>query len=224
MRRLFPAAAVAALLAAAPARAGFMAATVVDTNGLIGQQGTIGWGFTPTADLTVTALGVFDYHADGLKTAHQVAIWDAASRAVVAAATVPVGTAGTLADGFRYEAAAGSLQAGRLYVIGALFPADPTTSPDADEMAQYGSSTIAIDGHIALEDPGRGRVAFGGGALALPPLDVLPPAFGANFQFDLAAAPSAAPAPPAVVLLGSGALTLCGYGWRRRKAAAAAAV
>ncbi|HEY1377304.1 MAG TPA: PEP-CTERM sorting domain-containing protein [Gemmataceae bacterium] len=42
------------------------------------------------------------------------------------------------------------------------------------------------------------------------------------FAADLAggAQPAAVPAPAAAALLGMGVVSLCGYGWRRRKAAA----
>ncbi len=219
MRRLLPAAAFALLLAAAPARAGLVAASVGPVNGLIGQEGTIGWGFTPTADITVTALGVFDWEDNGLRTTHPIAIWEAGG-AMVVSATVQAGIGSALTDGFRYEAvAATTLQAGHDYVIGALYRADP--SGEKDEMVQDGITTVTTDGHITLDSTTQGR--FSSFLVLFRPDDVspLPPAFGANFQFDQGAATTAVPAPPAAALLGIGVLSLCGYGWRRRKAAVA---
>jgi len=105
----------------------------VYTSGAIDR--TIGWEFVANAALQVTALGVFDLELSfapqgGLASAKTVALWDA-SQALLAQATVPAGTGGTLCqDGYRYVAIPPvTLAAGQTYVVGAFWP---TTSPTAD--------------------------------------------------------------------------------------------
>src|SRR5688500_14478018 len=54
------------------------------------------------ADVSVTELGFFDDGRDGLGEAHEVAIYDVATRKEIVRASVPAGTAATLEGDFRF--------------------------------------------------------------------------------------------------------------------------
>ena len=64
---------------------------------------TLGDVFTPSTDITVSSLGVFDYRDNGLGEAHMVGIFDN-SGALLASTLVSAGTANPLEDHFRYAA------------------------------------------------------------------------------------------------------------------------
>jgi hypothetical protein len=85
---------IASSIAVDPGSGGF-------ENASYGANVTIGWGFTLTTSLTVTDLGYFDGGDPGLVDLHPVAIWDTAGN-LLASATVPSGTGGTLVSGFRF--------------------------------------------------------------------------------------------------------------------------
>lgn len=99
------------------------------------------FGYFFTADTTselVTALGVWDEGGDGLGSSHAVGLWDE-NKNLLASATVPSGTAGTLDNGFRYTPIAGVvLDPGKTYVLGAFYSPNNT-----DPIAQV---TIATPG------------------------------------------------------------------------------
>jgi hypothetical protein len=63
---------------------------------------TVGWTFTVTQTVQVDALGYFDHNANGLASAHAVAIWDSTGANQLVSATVPNGVAGTLDNSFRF--------------------------------------------------------------------------------------------------------------------------
>ena len=142
---------------------------------------TVGFQFRVESDITVTALGAFDYLGDGFVTPHSVGIWTLAGGAPIATATVPSGAAGSLVGQFRYVSISGiSLSANTEYIIGASdfygtvndIYAGPVPVP-----AFSTSSEVTFLGHRgAGEAPG----------LVFPTVhfDALSPTtFGANFQF-----------------------------------------
>ena len=67
-----------------------------------GTQGTFGlatgWAFTPTTDLLVTALGIYDLESDGLADRHEVGIFTSAGAAVIST-FVGAGTSAPLTPG-----------------------------------------------------------------------------------------------------------------------------
>ncbi|KAA3659703.1 MAG: DUF11 domain-containing protein, partial [Calditrichaeota bacterium] len=91
---------------------------------------TFGWSFTVgAAEITVSALGIYDSGEDGLFTAHEVGIWTSAG-VLVASAPIPSGTSATLISGCRYvDITPVILQAGQTYVIGAYYPPVYQTDP-----------------------------------------------------------------------------------------------
>lgn len=81
---------------------------------------TIGWEFTISASITVTALGVWDENGDGLGEDHQVGIW--ASTGGVPLVSTTVTTTDPLIDGFRYNTITDYQLEPGTYVVGAYMP------------------------------------------------------------------------------------------------------
>lgn len=83
---------------------------------------TVGMELTPTADISVTSLGVFDGGVDGagLQTDHDVGLWDDSGTLL---ASVTVTNSDTLTNDFRYAAISPViLTAGQKYYLGAYYP------------------------------------------------------------------------------------------------------
>lgn len=69
--------------------------------------GSVGWQFDVTSEVSVDALGLFDWGQDGFATSQQVAIWDDTGSTIFAQATITSTSAfqGAVVQGgrFRYE-------------------------------------------------------------------------------------------------------------------------
>jgi hypothetical protein len=112
-----------------------------------GSDETLGYAFTLSHAVTVTALGVFDLNNDGLNTSHTVTIWTSTGTQVVQA-TVPAGTVGTLIDGFRYVSIFSSTLAAGNYTIAGFYSAASdeqisNTSITSASGVSYGGSRSA---------------------------------------------------------------------------------
>lgn len=93
---------------------------------------TVGWGFIPLTNLSVTALGYFDSTpSDDLFMEHPVGIWDSLGTQIVGGT---VGANDLLASGFRYTSVAFpvTLYAGQLYLIGAWAKIEFSTNAGTD--------------------------------------------------------------------------------------------
>jgi hypothetical protein len=166
---------------------------------------TLGYQFRVKSDITVTALGAFDYLGDGFVTPHIVGIWTLAGGAPIATATVPSGAAGSLVGQFRYVNTSGiPLSANTEYIIG------------ASEF--YGTVNDIYAGSVPVTVfSTSSEVTFMGsrGAGEAPGLvfpivhfePLSPTTFGANFQFETI------PEPSTWALLGCG-LVLFGFARR----------
>ena len=151
---------------------------------------TLGFQFRVESDITITALGTFDYLGDGLVMPHHVGVWALGGGTPLARATVPAGSGGSLSGQFRYVNVAGiSLSAGTEYVIGAS--------------DFYGSINDLYAGSVpvsAFSTPSAVTFLGARGAGEAPGLvfpavhfDALSPTtFGANFQFVTVPEPSTA--------------------------------
>jgi hypothetical protein len=92
------------------------------------NTGVFGTGFTPQADISVTALGWFDdtyVSEDGLAAAHQVGIFEIATEDLIVSAIVPAGTGTLKIDHFRFIPIAPiELSAGTEYVVAGVATVD----------------------------------------------------------------------------------------------------
>ena len=105
------------------------------TPGFSAGNNTLGYSFTVrSSPLQVSALGLWDYGADGLLNAHEVGLWDM-SGTLLASVRVPSGTAAFLAGEFRYAplTAPVVLDAAQSYVLGVRYPYDM----DPDELRDF---------------------------------------------------------------------------------------
>lgn len=231
----------AAVLSAHEARAGFVVAssgyiegttTVFNQNvsGQFAQFGqTVGSRFTVgPADLTVTALGEWDWQADGLPSPILVGLWDAGTGELLASVTVPAGTAGALRNtDFRFVdlAAPVVLQSGRTYTLADRWI--PGTGFQRQEDLQGVGNTPVISPDVTFQGSYNSPTAFD--ITITPFADQMPTRFlgattwrwiGPNIEYT--ANPLAVvPGPPALVLLMTGVLPLAGFRWLRRKLATA---
>jgi Domain of unknown function (DUF4082) len=119
---------------------------------------TLGFEFTPTATVTVNALGVLDGGLDGpgLQTAHDVGLYTDTGSLL---ATATVDNSGTLQNGFRFAAISPVvLNASQTYVLAAYYPAG-FAGDKLGATSYYSYPLIAFPG-VTL--------GAGGSALAFP--------------------------------------------------------
>ncbi len=150
---------------------------------------TLGFLFTPTVDLNVTALG--SYFPGGATTVHNAGIWDTAGNLIVGADVT-----GTGVEGFQFAAITPLiLFAGTQYVVGA--------NTLGDNYADIGA-TFTTGGFFSYD--GHVETICGTAAACFPGLNVITyfDDFGANFQY------APVPEPGSMVLLGSGLLGVAG--------------
>lgn len=197
---------LALLVSAAPA----LAATAVTnfTGGTLNNTSgqdlpfTVGWTFTPTANITVTRLGLWDVGGDGFADRHQIGIWSSAGTLLVGD-VIPAGTVATLDNGFRYIAIAGlNLTAGQTYTIGANMLESPTT-----DAYVFSPATVTTS---ALINFGQGVRSADDSGFAFPALTPNSGRFGPNFQFN------AVPEPASWALM-IGGFAMAGTALRRRR-------
>jgi hypothetical protein len=181
MRRLLCTALVGVLLLVGSAHATLAAPVTAVIPGGGGFQNhawnfdaTLGYEFSLSTTLDVSALGFFDADDDGLFDAHDVGIF-AADGTLLASATLPSGTGATLQDGFRFVSIPDLVLAPGIYRIGAQ---GNETSLDEFLLTQSGSTTI---GGLTL-----GAAFYGfGAALTFPTAQAdyaTEGFFGPNFQ------------------------------------------
>ncbi len=93
--------------------------TSLNNSFLDGGNRMIGWQFSVTENIDVSALGWFDWNEDGLNRSHEVGIWNISGSNLITSTTIPSGTVATLDSGFRYTSLTSSvtLQTGQTYII-----------------------------------------------------------------------------------------------------------
>ena len=116
-----------------------------------------GWGFTPSANLRLTGLGVYDIDRDGLNTDHQIGVFRASDGANLAVGSVQAGTGNTLiagtVGGSRMDSTVFDvgLSAGEQYYIVAAYVS--SLPPEPDDLV-FGASAVTFapefswDGYI----------------------------------------------------------------------------
>ena len=165
------------------------------------RNNNFGWRFMPTAAITVSALGYFDVSSlpggggAGLVQAHDVGIFRVADQSLVTQVTVQAGTAGSLAENYRYTPLASpvSLAAGETYLLAAyVLSGSPDALPGASNWAMGPAIEYANSPPPTPGNPLGGTSLYITNAHGNPPngLDYaglavtgLLPVFGANFRF-----------------------------------------
>jgi hypothetical protein len=174
----------------------------------------IGWQFSLSNPVTISALGYFDQASNGLLGPHRVGIFDNGGVLLIDG-TVPTGTAGTLVDGFRYTSALTGLTAlpAGTYVIGAQISAN---SPDPFALAVPAANVTTAPGVTYLQERELLTSSFVVPTVNIPGSER--GVFGPNFLIGSAAS-SAAPEPASLALLALSGLPVAGAVVRRRRAA-----
>ena len=165
------------------------------------RNNTFGWRFTPVTDIDVTALGYSDASSlpggtgAGLSQPHEVGIYRVSDQALIADATVPAGTGGTLGGNFRYVQlpSPARLTGGTTYLM-AGFGLSVTPDP-AVATAQWTMAAGILYANAptpTLANPTTGTSQYLVSAHGSPPAMLTYPAleqtailpvFAANFQF-----------------------------------------
>jgi hypothetical protein len=168
-----------------------------------------GFSFTANVDLLVTTLGVADCNGNGLNLATPVGLYRDADQSLLAGTDIAAGTAAELDGTLRFaDVAPVLLRAGMSYRILSFI------EHDIGEPALLASGIVApqitINGFLALQD--------GGFHPNLPDLRFIASPFccelfGPSFRFE--AAPTSAPEPSTLALVGFG---LFGMAVVRRRA------
>lgn len=160
--------------------------------------------FTANENMTVTAVGFYDYTHSGLLDSHDVGIFNS-SGTLLEDASVPSGTAGTLIGDFRYANLGTplNLSAGDTYTLAGLVLTD-------DDNAGYTSpGGVNVDPAISISSDPAVYVFAGGPTVAFPMFSGVSATFyvGPNFEFQ-AQTSSSTPdnASWAVVLIAAGFL------------------
>lgn len=154
----------------------------------------VGISFTVNESITVTDLGWYDNPLTdvGLEVSHDMAIYDATTRDMLASATVPSGTSGPVSENFYYVPVTPILlEPGNTYIV-----AGYTNAGDAPRNVTPGSSMFENSSLQTLAWVGEFTV----NELEFPDVSVSPDTrqMGPNFLF--------VPEPGALALLGLGGL------------------
>jgi hypothetical protein len=180
----------------APAAFAGTIAVTTTPGGVFSNTGTytLGWSFSVNSPISVTSLGAYDDGSDGLNVAHDVGLWDSVGN-LLASATVPAGTAGTLDSGYRFVSISPlGLNAGSTYYVAAVYFSndndgwlqDPLTVVTAPQITYLSRQYEFSSGSLVFPDlAGSGTTGY----------------FGGNFEFGGAAA---LPEPASMALLAGG--------------------
>lgn len=150
-------------------------------NAQVASDCTLGWSFTTTQPISISALGVWDWGDDGLNESHVIGIWDSTGSSLLCEGTVATGTNSPLDSGFRFTTVLTgqtTLDAGS-YILGAYChgaSAEPVISG-------ISAGTLTEGPEITF---GENRMLLGASMAA--PTSTLgsvydPGLFGPNFQY-----------------------------------------
>jgi hypothetical protein len=176
------------------------------TTGVVVDNLTLGWEFTPNISISVTHLGVYDHQSNGFTSGpYPVGIFSIATGSLITSVAT-VTSSSVLDNSFRYEPIAPvTLFAGQQYRIGAYY------NRLSDLI--YVSGSFFNDANITVFS--RPSVYQLGNFLTYPTIsDGFTGYFGPNFKFTSTA--SAAPEPGTLALIAIGGMGLA-FQLRRRK-------
>lgn len=188
-------------LVAIPASAQTTALTFTGSTTQNPVNSVFGWRFSLASPVTITALGIYDFGANGLTDSHPVSIWTTTGTQLLTT-TVASGTSAPLDSGFRFSSGvtvvSGSttLPAGT-YIVGAGYP---TGADLVVNNVTAGNMTTAT-GVTYLQNQ------LAGGVFAFPSETIAGQErgyFGANFQFTAVSSTAPEPATFALLALGIG--------------------
>ncbi|MCK9374677.1 MAG: PEP-CTERM sorting domain-containing protein [Syntrophobacterales bacterium] len=196
------------VLMAAPSLAGLAVDFTSPTPGNDFNNGlsNVGFQFTTSTSMLITALGYYDAGLDGLLESHAVGIFDANDpnnpdfpAAPLVSTTVPAGN-GNLNGFFQMSTltTAYNLAPGNYYLMGVTGAGDPALDPYT-----FDPNGFTVGAGITFV---AGAFASGGDLTFPAPVEGVNGYFGPNF----ATGTSPVPVPPTVLLLGSGLLGLVG--------------
>ncbi|MCX5806493.1 MAG: VPLPA-CTERM sorting domain-containing protein [Proteobacteria bacterium] len=178
---------------------------------------SMGWGFSPTDNMTVTALGTYD--VDGLAVSHAVGIYNSAGTLLVSGTVPAAFPKGTKQDPIGWWAWTNmvypqSQQGLHLYKDQTYYIMAATTG---DGWTNQPSQIQFDDGHITYQSYGYTvgtPLAFPESIVPFDPDNVFYGYFGGNFKFTLDPVNPPVPIPGAIWLLGPGLIGIAGL--RRR--------
>jgi hypothetical protein len=165
-------------------------------------KGTVGYRFTASTALTVSALGFFDDQEDGLLSSHEVGIFAATSQQLLGSATIAAGSSAYLQGGFRWVSISPFTLTPGDYVIAATLPGDPTSF---DPVNYAATDPVTIEGLI-LSSQSLTEVVDPV-SLVMPTVDE-----GVGYGFFGAGFATPVPTPGPLPLFGAAAA----FGWSRR--------
>jgi hypothetical protein len=179
-----------------------------NTDGQTGYNQNVGWGFTPSTNISVTSLGWFDGNSTvfgqnavgytpGLNSSHTVGLFTSSGQ-LLASVTIGPGTAdpiggtpltsmfGTHLGDFRYVGITPvSLVAGQTYIIAGNVPPGSTDPFAVVNNTPNGGSKVTTDPEITLTQGWMTKIGTTGASLLFPTIDpgYYITYFGPNFQF-----------------------------------------
>jgi len=147
---------------------------------------TLGYEFTPSVDLTVNSLGVFDGGSDGagLVVAHDVGLYESATQNLLASVTVD-NAGSTLINGFRFASINPVvLTASQTYVLAAHYP--------VNTIGDKGLATLATTiMPFPLSAVTMHTLAAGGATLSFPTVTLSPTDFRLTANMLFTSTPAA---------------------------------